>query len=1530
MKKRLLLLLILGAVYNYGMAQRIYQKMGRGVVAVTRSSGAKVTVSWRKLTNDPDSCTYNLYKRKQGSTAYTKVNSTPYKNTNVQLTSSVLPYNYELAVTTVDKNGKESEKSVPYLYKQQPWHNVWMRITLDNTVLPQKDYHVKYCWPADLDGDGEMNEFIVDRLGGGSYDEEDESTETTSTNHKIQAYTIDGTLLWTVALGPNVNISSGQNDMIVAYDIDCDGKSEVVIKSSDGTQFWDKANNKWGKYVFGKDTPDTDGDGIVDYCASTNIKRNPPFYISVIDGMTGAEKVSAELNYAEVHDNEDQYSRDNKDTYWQTKGYYQMGGHFAITYDGVHPLLMMKCLDRDVNTGHHDYVFAFSYDWNDGKPTNFHHSYTWSRNDKTPWPAEFHGNRVCDVDGDGIDELIPGGWAVNPQRGMIASPGIGHGDRFTVTDIDPTRPGLEEYAIQQTSMLGQLIYDPATGERIKEWYLPTAFDVGRGQCVDVDSTRLGLECYSFVSDYIYDCKGNMTSTKRPYPNEPVWWDGDLLREVLASPGGSGYGTNMHVAKLPNDGTRLAQFTKEASYATHGCTGTRPDFWGDIKGDWREEIILTEGSTEYSWGIVGYATDYTTDKTITCLQEDPHYRLDCTTKGYYQSPNTDFYLGHGMPKEPVYPCVETDLRYQSGEFKTGTWTSYDQTQSLPYADGKSIMFDISGKNSSEVSLNADIAPSALFLMNPKGHDYTISGTGAITGTATITKGMQGNVTLNCNLNNTGKTVISEGVLYVNGKIESPLYLMARGSLGGNAVINSPIWFEGGMNYEGCRLILGNSDKDFGTMTFNRNLVLPGNVYINTNLETATGKVGKLVVNGNLSFNNTNTIRINCTEAVLTPGTYTLAECTGTLTADVDKIIVSNLLGIPYELQLNSNRLELRIDKQREAAEGVTWVGGETSTWDYLNKNFSLNNENTYFVTNDKVVFNDSAKVYDIKVNGTLITKGIEFNNTKKYTLSGDGCLSGIGNLVKNGTGELVLDLPNSDYTGNTIINGGRLTITSLADAGKKSCIGAAAATKGNLVLNGAELYVDADNAATDRQVTVTDTVLINLVKSSLSFKGLVSGKSVLIKDGAGQLNFSYGGNNRLSELVIRKGTVNQGVWNATFGNTGMPITMEGGSIRMCANTSMSTIPRFNNAFYIKEGTTNTIQGSYRSTMQGSVSGGGELTIQSGGVRCDIYFDFSKFTGTLKGSGDEFRLQSTVTDMKQTTFTPTGSIVVEPSASSLSIGALMGTEKTPIVKGKTINVGYLNNDVTYAGLLTASTVNKYGTGTWELTGTGSSSSIYVKQGTLRIRNYTGSLTSGSLCVESGAKLIGRGSTQSILLRKGSTISSGIDSINIGTLTTIGNFTSSGGSTIEVKVSSNSNSKYKIGGTLCLVGDTIRVIPVNGKTFKAGDAVQVFNGSITSDSKWTIDGGGYKWDDSQFLTTGKLICLKEPLAGDANDDDKVDVSDITAVAAYILSPSGKIEGNSAWNAVNADANRDGQIDVSDITTIANSILFKLKVKQ
>ena len=1482
-------------------AQRLLQPLDRGVVAVYRSGGRSVTssggtgylVSWRKLAQEPEGTTYNVYCRPAGASEFTKMNATPLKVTNYKPAS--LTQNAEYAVTAITPGGVEGAMSKPFLYKTQPWPNVWLNINFDNTVLPRNDYRTKYCWPMDTDGDGEYDALVVDRLYAGGVSDDAENTENTAaTTHKIQAYKFTGELLWTVDMGPNVNICGGQNDMVVAWDINCDGRCEVMVRSSDGTRFWDKANNTWGKYAMGSDVADVDGDGIVDY--RTQAVRNRPFYISVIDGLTGEEIAASELKYDEVTDGSDHYTRTSRPNY-MSDGYSAMDGHFAICYlDGIHPSLVMECLDRDNNKTHHNYVFTWDYDWSSGHPTNWHHSHTWSRNDKTPWPAEFHQLRVADVDGDGTDEMIQGGYSVNPLTGWFASPGIGHGDRFVLSDIDPDRPGLEVYAIQQSSLLGQLLYDARTAERIKEWHLPSVYDVGRGTCLDMDASHKGYEILSYVDDYVYDCKGERTGqTRTGSMFEGCWWDGDLLREWLNSPGGSGWGTNLMVSKVLGD--RLAEFSQESNWAAHAATGTRPAFMGDIMGDWREEVILAKQNAESCTGLVGYTTAMPTNYSIYCLQQDPHYRGDCTTRGYYQHPNTGFYLGGDMPMPPLPPVFQTDLRWKRGSAsKIGSgvnlddgFMTFDMTGAAPYADGKSILFDIYGDNSSRIGVDKPMNAPVIYLMTPRGHDYELvsqhlGGTNGIltTGSGSLIKSMQGKAFLAGWVRHTGPTIISEGTLQVNGDIAGPVELRARGTLSGTVTLKDTITFEGALNHEGCRLMPGDGELPEGEIHSLKSVTLPGNVY----LEVTAGLIGnsqgtwpvcsKLHVEGDLTFEGTNYITVN--QQNRDEAEYVIASCTGTMTCDPTKLKTRGLEGINYDLVVKDSKLVLVIHGGRAPQQDVVWYGYENNVWDYKSQNFDFNGS-TAFVAGDAVVFNEKSWQKNITVNEMVVTGGVTFDSGT-YTLSGEGGISGEGGVTVNRDANVTLNMKYSDYTGKTIVNGGTLTVPNFFDGGNKSALGAATAAKDNLQLNGGTLVLSKENMGTDRQVTVTDTATIRITQSnsSLSLKGAVSGSGYLIKEGAGQLNFTYGGANNFAGLIVKKGVVAQGAWNATFGRSGSPMLLDGGEVRQLDVNSTSTVPVFNHVVTVAEGTTNKIVGSSRGKLNGSVKGKGALTIVSKYVRCDIGLDFKDYEGTLTASGSQWRLMSNVTDMSKATLKVDAATNIahysggsgNQQSATLKIGAIEGTATDGVLEGQTTyRIGYLGKDMTFSGLFkSTSVVTKEGRGRLTLKSAGSTSPFAVNGGTLELSNTSSTaVTTGQITVNSTAVITGTATVQNLSLKAGATT--------------------------RCQLSSYDNSCLTVKGNLKHDGDTILVVVPTTRQLQIGSEITVYkvSGSHTGNFIVKVDDGGvgYEFDSSTLLTDGTLrVTAITSIDGTViADDDLVDVYTPSGICLYVGKP-------------------------------------------
>lgn len=1508
MKKIFIFFVMLTTVVSVAVAQRIQQRLGRGVVAVYRSGGRSVTsaggtnsslISWRKLAQEPEGTTYNVYRRAAGTTSWVKMNTTPLAVTNYAPSS--LSNNTEYAVTSII-NGVESEMSAPFLYKTQAYPNVWFDFNFDDKVIKRNDYRTKYVWPMDLDGNGEFDAVVVDRLYAGATEVDPDSEEAeviSTTSHKIQAYKLDGTLLWTVDMGPNVNICSGQNDMVLAYDINCDGKCEVLVRSSDGTRFWDKANETWGTYVGGKDNGDIDNDGIIDY-RTQNVK-NPPFYISVIDGATGAELAYNELKYSELNDGTDAYGRNNRSNY-MSAGYGSMEGHYGIAYlDGVHPSLIMECEDRDNNKTHHGYVLTWDFDWNSGKPSNWHHSHTWVRNPIRPTCAEFHQIRILDSDGDGCDEMWAGGYGVNPAQNRYVTSGLEHGDRFIISDIDPDHPGIEGFAIQQSALLGQCIYDARTGERLKEWYLPSIYDVGRGSCMDVDPNHKGYEIYSFTDDYLYDCKGDATGETRSQWGittcfEGLWWNGDLLREELSSPGGSGYGTNLMVTTVRGK-SRLVEFSQESSWATHGGTGTRPAFMGDITGDWREEVILAKQNDASCTGLTGYTSNLATDFSIYCLQQDPHYRGDCTTRGYYQHPNTGFYLGVDMPLPPLPPVLETELRYQSGAWSNGAagFVSYDQTTNQAYADGKSVMFDITGDNSSAITITGEVKPSATYLMNPFGKDYVLKGT--ISGEGMVVKSQQGTATIDGDLKTTGKTIVSEGTLVLNGSMVGELELRAKGTLAGNAVLNGATTFEGALNYEGCRLSPGTSENPYGVITFNKDLTLSGDVYVELNVQTKDEVKCDLVkVNGDLTLAQSNTLTIVLAESAPEAGEYVLMECTGTLTADVQHIKVRGLVGLNYAIEVREKQIVLNIRGMRDPATNVRWTGAESADWDYQTANFSLDGEAVSFVTDDEVVFPEEATQRTVNITDKMVTKGVRFAHAKgTYTFNGEGGLSGEGDLVVDASGSVVLNATKSDYTGKTILNNGTVTVKNFENGGIASCLGAGTIiemARGTLVINNT-------NAASNRKITLTDTAAISVPSGTATLQSILMGKGVLVKKGNGQLNLNYAGVNTYTGTILEAGTLSQGAWNGTLGKAGSPITVTGNSaITIFNNNSTRAVPSIDNVITVNQGKTLTVNGGQRCKVQGKLLGSGTYKISFPYVRGDFSTDCSAFEGTLNPASGQFRLSSTLALSKGTLTLGAGVYVAHVKSQSgteesrtANIGSLTSTATDCTLSTGVWNVGYLNRDDSYAGIFNANaTLNKYGDGVLTLSGA-SAGILNIYAGEVWAQNTSAPITTGAVTVRDGGTLAGTGQVQHVTVQGGGTLGAGKStSTQVGTLTIKGNLTMNTGSTLRVRLRSTSVQTkcdaFNVTGKVSLNSPTIDLTQKLSGTYtmKEDAELKVFTGTGTINMVGdvtlvpAVPMAGYIWDTSALATEGVIRVVADPTgiraisADDLTDRDVV----------------------------------------------------------
>ena len=1421
-------------------AQRQQPRLGRGVVAVKNGTSALVT--WRRLAQEPEDAQYNVYV--DGA----KLNPSPLKNTNYSTTAAKLPVGSEVAVTLV-ANGEESAPSVGYKIENYDMRNMFMSINFEQGGSPLKsaNFGTDYVWPVDLDGDGEMD-YVVNR-----------KSTTNALDSYVEGYLRTGQHLWTVKLGPNELSCSGQDDMITAADMDCDGRADVVIQSSDGTQFWDPDTKSFGLYVNGSAKADTDGDGIVDY--ETQNVRNAPRYISVIDGLTGREKASVEQSY-NTH-----YNRTNRASLMGDE-YNKHVGHMGIFFfDGIHPAVVMEWHMRGTGGDHHYYNLGVAYDFSSGKAGQLKELF----NEPTGAPA-FHQIRVGDVDGDGCDEMMVGGYTMDHTGKVLFNTGISHGDRFRISDIDPERPGLETFAVQQYAgdMLGQVLYDAGTGEFIKKWYLSAVGDIGRGECMDIDKNHLGWEMWSTMDGNVYDAKGDLiTGYSNQYPCEGVWWDGELDREVVQT---SDSHYNVYIQDFFNG--REVEFAKISNWRYVTVYAKRAAFWGDIIGDWREELVLLHKESGVTVGIVGVSTDYaTSENRIYCLLEDPHYRGDCTTKGYYQSPNPGFYLGYDMPRPQLPPTMVTNLVAKAD----GQFTTFDRSASATYADGKSLLIDLTFSGS-RFSVDKALSPSTLYAMTVKGQSVALDGSGSLSGTMDLWKSQQGSLIVNVPMNYTGKTYISEGILEANTTIQGDVELRARGTLAGNATVEGDLILEGALNYEGGRLMPGNATSPLGVITLKKELNINKRLFAEMDVRSSDQAADLIHVEDDVKLPATGSLVFSITSQP-EAGSYKLLEYTGTFTGSLDRISVRGLQGLKYIVKNEDNALWLVVSEQREASTGVRWTGSKSNLWNYQDENFLLDGEGTEFVAGDAIVIGDDAVKNTIQIDELMPISKVTFENeTKAITLNGNGGLSGTGDVVKTGAGRLVLNTTKSDYTGATIINGGTVTVTELADAGLPSSIGAASAATSNFQIGKATLIINNANTSTNRGIALTDTATVQIASGVASLKGQIAGTNgVLKKTGSGQLNLTYDGANTYKATILQAGTLAMGTWRSTFGTATSPIEVTGNSsITIFNNNTTSAVPTFQNKLTIQQGKTLTMNTGQRCKIQGTLLGQGTMSISFPYVRGDFSMNCAQFEGTLNVTSGQFRIVS-ATDLSKATFKlGAGVYAVHTQSQSgtetnltTKIGSLASTAADAQLSTGTWSVGYLGKADTYAGKFTG-TLNKYGEGTLTLTGT-STGALNIYAGRVNANNTSASTTTGATIVRNGGTLGGNGQIENVTVQKDGMLTAGINATAIATLTVNGTLSVASGGVISLKVRPSASTvrtdALKVSGKTTLTSPTFDFTLLGDTELKDGDELKLFTGtgSITLSGTPTIlperPAAGLLWDTSTLANDGILRVKADP---------------------------------------------------------------------
>jgi len=576
---------------------RQMETLGRGVVAI-HEGGGRVYVGWRLLGTDPAGIAFNLYRAGADGLPQ-KLNARPIvQSTNyVDPAADTTRANTYFVRPVVD--GVEQEVSESFVLPAGAPARAYLAIPLQTPV----GYTPNDASVGDLDGDGEY-EIVLHHAGRGR----DNSQAGATDPPILEAYDLDGTFLWRINLGRNIREGAHYTQFIV-YDLDGDGRAEVACKTADGTI------DGQGKVL---------GKADADYRNSSGYILDGPEFLTIFDGQTGAELVTTD--YVPP--------RGNVGAWGDTRGNRVDRFLACVAYlDGQRPSLVM-C------RGYYTRAVLAAWNWRDGRLARV---WTFDSDDGTPGNRDYRGQgnhnlSVADVDGDGFDEIVYGACAIDHDGKGLYTTGLGHGDAMHLSDIDPERPGLEVWAIHENPRHpnGANLRDAATGKVI--WGLNVS-DPGRGLAIDIDPRHRGYECWANSSDGLYNCKGQKISEAKPRScNMGVWWDGDLLRELL-------------------DGTTIDKWDYENAAAIRllsadGCSRnngskSNPCLHADILGDWREEVIWR---TSDNRELRIYTTTIPTDRRLPTLMHDPIYRLSVAWQNvaYNQPTQPGFYLGDGMP------------------------------------------------------------------------------------------------------------------------------------------------------------------------------------------------------------------------------------------------------------------------------------------------------------------------------------------------------------------------------------------------------------------------------------------------------------------------------------------------------------------------------------------------------------------------------------------------------------------------------------------------------------------------------------------------------------------------------------------------------------------------------------------------------------------------------------------------------------------------------------------------------------------
>ncbi len=1456
-------------------AQRNVDRLDRGLLAMKVTGGVYVT--WRVLGEEYYDVAYNVYR--DG----VKVNDEPLTVSNFLDTGATAANMYSVAPVV---RGEEREACA----EVKPWATSYKEIALAHegilsTLVPND----ATC--ADVDGDGELE--IIMKFDNLTEAEQSYPKAGPTVNGVVtgeysifECFKLDGTRLWWINCGPNMGDFQNNEQNIMAYDWDGDGKAECVMRAADGTVIH-MANGQ--TY--------TVGNASVNVRAATGGGTNwfvitQGEYLLYLNGETGEPYQCITYPLPLLESGETDVNRAWGDGYGHRASKHFFGAPYL---DGQNPSIFLA---RGIYTRHK----MIAYDVDPGSHSLIQR-WRWNCNTNGPWKGQgFHNYGIADVDWDGRDEIVFGSMVIDDNGNGLSTTGLGHGDAQHCGDFNPYMHGQEIYTCLEDNPGNN--YRDATTSKIYHRFQSDRDD-GRamaGNFTDDFPGALGCSAHEGAISLVTNGSVSGLDATGVNTNFRIYWDGDLLSETFNYLNGKN--TEGCVAKY---GSWSPIYTMAGSLTNNDTKGT-PCFQGDILGDWREEVIMRTANNR----IRIYSTPTPTQYRNYTLWHDHQYRnaMQWQMCGYNQPPHVSYFLGEleGITVAPP-PLINTDRIVMSGGAGIGSGMEGQHVLVYqPEGDFTATIYD--GADPTVLTFNVPTwvqgtagseSTNASPRINYATYTCTVSG-GGMTGSGRLVKQGDGILTLpKADFTHTGETNIWAGVLNFDGTLtSSPLWLNRFAELnsdGGQFMSvkadYASIIRPGGADQVGT-IKIGRLTMGFGSrivFDLNSEGIAADKVELTDGKLTIERKTGNAWENGGPQYLSPVVELVGHTlqgAADMAPGKYILMDGVKEVDGDVNDLVVEGLETTKKVLYLEGEQLILEVKGLRDTAD-LVWTGS-SNIWDYADTpNFKNSGdqqgEEITFVAGDNVLFNDEAANKTVNVEGSVIPATFTVNTASTYTFNGTGTIDGEASFIKEGTGTVVMNGENT-YTGGNTLKGGTTRVSMLSNQYTEAGNLGGITTNANkfTMENGAVLQTTkAVEMGSPMRMIGDEGGVINNSQDFIMDKAF-SG-TLLTKKGSGSLKINAA--NSLSKIILQAGAI-----DLNSGNPATTVELQGGSL--WDNTQSTGF-----AIYVPKGKSGTfnLTYTYYTAYNNKLTGEGTITFNPRNTvsRVRITGDWSQFEGTVNHSNKDIWLP-----LDNSTGIPKGTLNIEAGCGvtnvckTFTIGQLTGAgslnhaisnfqNQNSVSGNNTWNVGNSDGkDFTFDGIITdaggtnKSIFNKIGTckmnvkGKWTHTGP-----TNINAGELHFNN-TALLGKGALTVAKDATLSGYTDANVDLTNTAYTIN-GTLQVGAVTTSTTGqinfgnkNVTFNAGSTLRLGIRRAATASATGGTSIqniskLTMNGTISIFFSGEPTLEAGDEVILwkadnFTGNPTLESIVVSAEKGLVWDTSR-LQEGVLVVAYDP---------------------------------------------------------------------